>query len=435
VTRPLLDILYVGMLRPHRGGSAVANSLILRGLAQRGHRVRAIAPVVAANSEDDGFTRCCPELEVTSYTLPYTDGSPDTPPSDEYRELERRQICELVPRLMEEGVPDVVLAGREAFAWYVPDVLGPRAPATAIVVHGSTTHGIVNGDYPAPLARGLLERLRRIDLTVTPAWHMAEVLRALGVPDAKVIRNPVELERFRPAPPDARLARALGIEEDDVVVVHPSNLKALKRVEDLFASAALALARDARLLYLILGDGPDRSELEAACLEAGVAERFRFAGWIEHERIPDYLRLADIVVMPSAAEAQALAYLEAQACARTLVASDIPAAREVIEDGVDGLLFRVGDVEHLTAVTLRAAADAALRSDIGRRARERVRAHDVSRVVSDYERLFAGLVRTSAASAGSGRPTGSAARRGTWSSQRASSSRAEAPTQYVEPEP
>jgi glycosyltransferase involved in cell wall biosynthesis len=409
-----LDILYVGMLPPHRGGSAVVNSMVLRGLAERGHEVRAIAPTTAANSGNGNpFARSCPELEATSYELPYTDGSAYTPPSDEYRELERRQIRELVPRLLEERLPDIVVAGREAFAWHVPEVLSPHALPAALVVHGSTTHGIVRGDYPAALARDLLERLRRIDLVVTPARHMAEALRELGVPGVEVVRNPVDLDRFRPAPRDARLARSLGIEPDDVVLVHLSNLKGLKRVEDLFASAARALPRDPRLLYVVLGDGPRRSELEAACREAGVAERFRFVGWVEHAAIPDHLRLADLVVMPSAAEAQALAYLEAQACERTLVASDIPAAREVVEDGVDGLLFRVGDVEHLTEVTLRAAGDPGLRATLGRRARERVRAHDVESVVSDYERLFTGLRRSRSADAGTGRLAGSAASRGT----------------------
>jgi glycosyltransferase involved in cell wall biosynthesis len=56
--------------------------------------------------------------------------------------------------------------------------------------------------------------------------------------------------------------------------------------------------------------------------------------------MPDYINLADIVVMPSAAETQALVYLETQACARLLLASDIPGAREVIVDGETGLLFR-----------------------------------------------------------------------------------------------
>jgi glycosyltransferase involved in cell wall biosynthesis len=58
--------------------------------------------------------------------------------------------------------------------------------------------------------------------------------------------------------------------------------------------------------------------------------------------VPDYINLADVVVMPSEREGQSLVYLEAQACGKLIVASDIPAAREVITDGETGLLFERG---------------------------------------------------------------------------------------------
>ena len=67
--------------------------------------------------------------------------------------------------------------------------------------------------------------------------------------------------------------------------------------------------------------------------------RVRFAGWIDYARMPDYINLGDIVVMPSESEGLARVYLEAQACARVLVASDIPPAREVVTEGETGLLF------------------------------------------------------------------------------------------------
>ena len=104
--------------------------------------------------------------------------------------------------------------------------------------------------------------------------------------------------------------------------------------------------------------------------------------------MPDYLNLADLFVMPSITEALALVYLEIMACGRVLVATDIPAAREVGVDGETALLFRPGDVAHLTTITLRAAADAALRAAIGRQARAAVQRFDVRRTVDAYEILL-----------------------------------------------
>jgi glycosyltransferase involved in cell wall biosynthesis len=75
-------------------------------------------------------------------------------------------------------------------------------------------------------------------------------------------------------------------------------------------------------------------------------------GWVEYEQVPKYVNLAEIVVMPSDDENQARVYLEAQACGRVLLASDIGGAREVITDGVAVALYRKGDIEDPTHKTL-----------------------------------------------------------------------------------
>jgi glycosyltransferase involved in cell wall biosynthesis len=157
-------------------------------------------------------------------------------------------------------------------------------------------------------------------------------------------------------------------------------------------AAEIARREDDRLVFLIVGDGPCRAELERASEERGLAASFRFPGWVDYERVPEFIDCADLVVMPSSGESQARVYLEAQASARTLIASDIPAAREVIEDGDTGFLFRVGDASHLAERMLIAARDPALRARIGREARRRAAAHSLPHVVSAYSELLGSLV-------------------------------------------
>jgi glycosyltransferase involved in cell wall biosynthesis len=111
--------------------------------------------------------------------------------------------------------------------------------------------------------------------------------------------------------------------------------------------------------------------MEERCADRGIAGRFRFTGWVDYDRVPDHVRLADVVVVTSASEGQALVYLEAQARGRTLIAGDIAAAREVVVHGRTGLLYRIGDVDELTAKALLAARDRSLRNSLGREARER----------------------------------------------------------------
>ena len=89
---------------------------------------------------------------------------------------------------------------------------------------------------------------------------------------------------------------------------------------------------------------------EAECARAGVAEHFRFTGWVPHHEVVRYMNLSDIVVMPSAAEALALSSISRhKPAAALLVASDVAGAREVVDDGMTGLLFPVGDIDGLTA--------------------------------------------------------------------------------------
>ena len=115
---------------------------------------------------------------------------------------------------------------------------------------------------------------------------------------------------------------------------------------------------------------------------------FRFVGWVEHDLVPDYINLADMVVMPSESEAFALVYLETQACERVLIASDIVAARQVIDDGESGILFHKGDVADLTAKILSVAGNQALRTAIGKTARQSAMNYDLDRFVTAYETVI-----------------------------------------------
>jgi glycosyltransferase involved in cell wall biosynthesis len=336
-----LNILFVGTLPPRLGGSAIANSQLLVGCAALGHTVRALAPITAeALQSGDVFAAGHPGIGVTRYLVPSFENSPNLPASDSHRQLEGKQIQEVLPALITRQRPDIIIIGREAFAWYVPALASMYSLSCLLMVHGATTIGILTGTYPEALAQRLLAQYRKVDLIVTPAQHMAENLRQLGLNNIRVIPNAVDLQRFSPRPKNEALLQQLTIRDDDIVVVHVSNLKSLKRPLDIVSSAEKALRHNPKLVYVIVGDGPCREPMEDACRSSNISERFRFVGEVAHDRMPDYINLADIVVMPSAAETQALVYLETQACARLLLASDIPGAREVIVDGETGLLFR-----------------------------------------------------------------------------------------------
>ncbi len=97
----------------------------------------------------------------------------------------------------------------------------------------------------------------------------------------------------------------------------------------------------ARLLFL--GDGPDRAKVEARCREVGCCDGVVFLG--NHPAVEEILHGADLFLLPSAGESFGLAALEALSCEVPVIAADAGGVPEVIEEGVDGLLFPVGDVD------------------------------------------------------------------------------------------
>jgi glycosyltransferase involved in cell wall biosynthesis len=383
-----LDILFVGGLPPFRAGSALSLFQLLQGFVGLGHSVRALTPITPDTLvEGEKLAAAHPAPALFWLHLPYLDFTPDIPAPEAYRQHERTELWRVATPLIEERRPDLVMCGHESWGWHVPELARRHGLPCLQLVRGNPMRGIIEGTYPEGYGRKLLAELRTTALVVAPAEHMAAGMRRLGF-DGRLVRNAVDLRQFAPRSRDAVLMRELRIADDDVVVSQVGNLKAIKRPLDLVESAARALPRNPRLLYLIVGDGILRREVEAACTRLGVTDRFRITGWVPYEQVPPYMSLADLVVVASEGEGLARVYLEAQACGKVLIASDIAAAREVVETGATGFLFRKADPLDLAEKTLLAAADPALRAAIGRRAHARVQIHDLDKAVAAYIALM-----------------------------------------------
>lgn len=397
-----IDILYVGGLGPtQRGGSGILGTELVSGLAGLGHRLRALTPRTAETTGASArFDVQHPEIQTTWFPVSVASsdllgGSRDS----RYRQEEDAGVRAALPRLIAERRPDVIVIGRESIVGEVPPVARRHGIPTVVLVQGGRALlRIVEGDHDA-LARHQLERLRQVDVVIAIAHHLQQALAPLSLGRVTVIPNPVDLERFSPGERPPELMRAHAIGPHQVVIGHVSNLGPAKRPMDVVESAVQVLAANPNVVYLIVGDGPYRASMEARCRELGIAERVRFVGWVEHAAVPAYLRLADVVVMPSEHEGLPLVYLETQASGRVLVASDISATREVVVDGETGLIARRGDVRDLTATTLRVVGDSALRTAIGRAARAAVHAHAKPATLAAYVGIMEQLAasrRTSA---------------------------------------
>ncbi len=94
---------------------------------------------------------------------------------------------------------------------------------------------------------------------------------------------------------------------DAIVVLHASNLSPLKRPLDLLRAVAPLRTSFPTLVCVVVGDGPLRVRVEEAADNLGLSRVLRFTGWVPHERMPEFITLADLVALPSAAEGLARA--------------------------------------------------------------------------------------------------------------------------------
>jgi glycosyltransferase involved in cell wall biosynthesis len=388
-----MNILYIGPLIPHPGGTAITCSQLLAEMARQGHRIRALSAITeAAYRNGDPMRDVSPGVDVTRYLTPFFEIDPGRPRDPAVYDDEARVFHRYVEAIEPDARPDVILAGRESISFKLPSLAAKLDVPWVLRLAGTAIRKVIENTYPAALAAPLRDSMRSADLLVTQARHMCELTKKLGHPRVAVVPNLVDLTLFKPGPKPMRLFHELGISPASTVVLHASNFKPVKRAADIVASAPSVLKENPGVVFVMAGDGPCRHDLERQSRENGTHPQFRFPGWVDYHHMPDYLALADLAVMPSDHEQQARMYLEAQASGRVLVASDIPAAREVVEDGVTGLLFRKGDIDHLAAQIGRAAQDPDLRHRIAEKALARVRVHAIDRVAGQFARELSDVV-------------------------------------------
>jgi glycosyltransferase involved in cell wall biosynthesis len=122
----------------------------------------------------------------------------------------------------------------------------------------------------------------------------------------------------------------------------------------------------------ILGDGPDRSALQQYIETKGLSGIVALPGAVSPDLLPDAYRSADLFVLPSLYEGIPIVLMEAMAMEVPCVAPRITGIPELIRDGMDGLLFTVGDVAEMQDCIERLMNSPALRRQLGQSARQRV---------------------------------------------------------------
>jgi N-acetyl-alpha-D-glucosaminyl L-malate synthase BshA len=164
----------------------------------------------------------------------------------------------------------------------------------------------------------------------------------------EVIPNFVNCDEYQPLKDEAArtAARRKLAAPEEAILMHLSNFRPVKRVGDVVKVFA-RVAQTLPVQLVLVGDGPDRSSAEWLAHDLCIHNRVHFVG--KQEQVNELLPLADLMLMPSELESFGLAALEAMACKVPSIATRVGGVPELIDDGVTGLLYEVGDVDGMAA--------------------------------------------------------------------------------------
>ncbi len=223
--------------------------------------------------------------------------------------------------------------------------------------------------------------------------HRQYLIEEAHLPAAKVtvIENGVDLATYRPGPRSGLLGPDTGRPRVGLVAV----LRPEKDVATWLHTVKLLTERGVAAEYFVVGDGPQRQQLQQLAARLGIADRVRFVGL--QQDMPAVYRDLDICVLTSRFEVLPCTLMEAMACGKPVVATRVGAVEDLVCDGRTGLLAEAGDAGGLAAAVERLAVNAELRQIMGRTAREHVEKHfDLDRMVRRFEALFASLLERKA---------------------------------------
>ena len=215
--------------------------------------------------------------------------------------------------------------------------------------------------------------------------------------DVIEVPNGVDANLFRPLRTGLQVRKKYGISEDDNLILF---VGALDRAH-YFKGISILLEAFSKLsqkktYLMIIGDGDMRERYEIEAHKLGIQQNTIFTGHIPFNKPPDYYSSANIVILPSLlSEMFGIVLIEAMACERPVIASDLPGVRSVVANGTDGLLVQPGDIEELSEKIQYLLDNPQLQREMGIRGRAKVEAiyawpKIIQRVVRMYEEVLDG---------------------------------------------
>lgn len=248
--------------------------------------------------------------------------------------------------------------------------------------------------------RRTLSQAARVIAVSSAVGRQLESQGLVPVESIAVIPNGIDIERFdraRATLDRAALLSSLRLPANSLLVGSIGELRTLKRHDDFIRAAAILVQRFPNANFVVAGVDSSqskevRTELEKLIAQLKLNGRVHLLGWLENA--PELVCALDIFVSASETESFGLAIGEAMAARTAVVSTATDGASELIEDGFNGLLVPIGDVERMKEKMALLLSDEKRRHELGVCARETIEKHfSLDRMVDEIERVYGASTR------------------------------------------
>jgi N-acetyl-alpha-D-glucosaminyl L-malate synthase BshA len=358
---------------PTYGGSGVVGTELGKELAACGHEIHFISysPPIRLKMGDRIYFH---EVEVLSYPLfeypPY-----DLVLATKMAEVILRQDLDLLH--VHYAIPHSISA------FLAKRMLRERGVPCMTTLHGTDITLVGSDRSYLPITRLGIEESEAVTAVSDYLKHRTITEFGIERPIERVY-NFVNCDAFGKSQDVEFRSQFVG--RDEGLVIHISNFRPVKRIQDVIEVFS-RIRKKTKAKLLMVGDGPDRPGAEWLAEARGVQSDVLFLG--KRSDMERLLSVADVLVLPSELESFGLVALEAMASEVPVVATRVGGVPEVVEDGQDGFLFEVGDLDGMSEAAVQLLSDPERRSRMGKRAREHASkdfCHE--KIVAQYIELY-----------------------------------------------
>ena len=384
--KKLVIVIGTETFPPDINGAARFTERLAVGLARRGHEIHVIAP---STNQRYGTYR---EIHAGVPLIVHRLKSYRLPQHASLRWVSPVKLQSRTDLLLDRIKPDVVhvqthmLVGRFLMKSAIKQ--GIRLVATNHTMpENLIRYSIVIPKFAEKLAMRIWWRdagrtLAQAEVVTTPTRKAAEILQSnTGLTGVLAISCGIDARPFASAP---------STQNDDPIALFVGRLDYEKHVH-LIIEALSRLPKELRASVEIVGDGAERESLEKWAIELGVEDRVRFFGHVSESELRAAYARCTVFVMPSIAELQSIATMEAMATGRPVIGADAAALPHLIHPGENGFLFPPGDVDALADAMKKVfTADRTELQRLSRNSLHLIGSHDIETTLDRFEMIYRG---------------------------------------------